>query len=105
MWLLIFNQWHKKENKKLGDIKQYIHLQKGLKTKQMIIILTVKVKTIIITIIAIIIIAIIIIMIITIIIIIIIIIIIKRKQNTLNRRTQSKTGDKKHLIVLLKNSL
>ena len=66
----------------------------------MIIILTVKVKTIIITIIAIIIIAIIIITIIT-----IIIIIIKRKQKTLNRRTQSKTGDKKHLIVLLKNSL
>ena len=35
MWLLIFNLWYEK---KKGNIKQYIHLQKGLKTKQMIII-------------------------------------------------------------------
>ena len=46
MWLLIFNLWY--EKKKKGDIKQYIHLQKGLKTKQMIIIIKIIIKVIII---------------------------------------------------------
>ena len=48
MWLLIFNLWYKKKVKKQGDIKQYIHLQKGLKTKQTIIKIKIVMKVIII---------------------------------------------------------
>ena len=48
MWLLIFNLWHIKEKKRGGDIKQYTHLQKGLKAKQMIIIIKIMIAIVII---------------------------------------------------------
>ena len=40
----LYNPWHKKKKQKqkqkiYGDIRQYIHLQKGLKTKPMITII------------------------------------------------------------------
>ena len=68
MWLLIFKLWHKK---KYGNIKQYIHLQKGLKTKQMIIIIKIIIHVIIIWLLMII------------IMITVVIIIIKQRVNTL----------------------
>ena len=72
MWLLTFNLWSKTK-RKYGHIKQYIHLQNGLKAKQMMVI-----RKIILEIIMKI---LVLIMIITV--IIIIIIIIKQKQNHL----------------------
>ena len=67
MWLLTFNLWSKTK-RKYGHIKQYIHLQNGLKAKQMMIIRKIILEIIIKILVLI--------MIITVIIIIIIIIII-----------------------------
>ena len=77
MWLLIFRLWHEKEKKKKsGDIKQYIHLQKGLKRKQLITIMKIIIKVIII-------IMLVLIIVIIIIMITIVMIIIKQKVNSL----------------------
>ena len=72
MWLLTFNLWSKTK-RKYGHIKQYIHLQNGLKAKQMMIIRKIILEIIIKILVLI--------MIITV--VIIIIIIIKQKQNHL----------------------
>ena len=71
MWLLTFNLWSKTK-RKYGHIKQYIHLQNGLKAKQMMIIRKIILEIIIKILVLI--------MIIT---VIIIIIIIKQTQNHL----------------------
>ena len=46
MWLMIFNMWHKKE-KKIRGYKTIHTFTKGLKTKQMLILVNIIIKVII----------------------------------------------------------